>query len=102
MVQARIDRDYNYLHILGISSREVSPLSVRSASESFSSYVLDRRGILLLLLLLPPPPVHSEELGKHERDNVIIAIFSTLTLAFYPSPLRMEITFAREVWILYG
>lgn len=98
--------DVDYLHILGISSREVSPLSDRSAC---SSNVLDRRGILLLLVLLPLPPVHSEELGKHERDNVIILIsfpsFS-LTLPFYPflypSPLRMEIMYCWRARILYG
>ena len=83
-----------YLQILGISSNEVSPLSDRSASESCSSNVLDRRGILLLLSLLLLPPVHSEP-GKHERDNVIIVLLFPFNICISLPP-RMEIMCVRE------
>lgn len=93
----------NHLQILGISSSEVSPLSDKSASESCSSNVLDRRGILLLLLLIPPP-VHSE-LGKHERDNVIIVITSSLLFSlslFNTSISSPDGDYAREGYFMDG
>ena len=100
----------NYSQILGISSREVSPLSDKSASESFSSNVLDRSGILLLLEL---PPLHSELLGKQERDNVIIVIPSSslslfLSLSLPPAQCSVPFPFfgwrlcIAETGILYG